>query len=91
MLAFYYYHPTCLLYLIILGLMGALGQIVIFWMISLFRQHIVPFIVTTRKIVTTLLSILFFNHSSTIWQYVGIVVTLGIVVYDFKNEIAHQK
>lgn len=65
--------------------MGAVGQMVVFWMITLFRQHIVPFIITTRKIFTTLLSILFFNHSSTIWQFIGIIVTFGIAVYDFKN------
>lgn len=91
MLTFFYYHPISLIHLIILGSLGAVGQMVIFWMIKLFRQHIVPFVVTTRKIVTTLLSILFFKHSVTYVQFIGISLTLGIVVYDFYKEINHQE
>lgn len=62
MAEFFYYHPLCFVHLIVLGTLGAFGQMVVFWMIKLFRQHVVPFVITTRKIVTTLISILFFKH-----------------------------
>lgn len=72
-----------LVHLIVLGSLGAVGQMVVFWMIKLFRQHVVPFIITTRKISTTLISILFFKHGIQVPQMIGIGVTLIIVVYDF--------
>lgn len=61
-----------------------MGQIVVYWMINHFRQHVVPFIITTRKILTVVLSIIFFKHTVTVWQMLGIVIVLATVFYDFK-------
>ena len=89
-LAFLLLHPLSLIHLFALGVLSAVGQIVVFWMIKHFRQHIVPFIITTRKITTTLLSILFFHHSMESIQYLGIFITIAVVVFDFYRELQHQ-
>lgn len=62
MIIFFWEHPICLAHMIVLATMGSVGQMLVFWMIKLFRQHIVPFIITTRKIATVLISIVFFDH-----------------------------
>lgn len=70
--------------MLVLSTTGAAGQIVVYWMISHFRQHVVPFIITTRKILTVVLSILFFKHTVTIPQILGIIVVFATVFYDFR-------
>ena len=62
MAKFFYSSPWCLVNLLMLGSSGAVGQMVVYWMIKLFRQHIVPFTITTRKLGTVLISIIFFKH-----------------------------
>lgn len=48
--------------MLILGISGGIGQIVVYWMITNFKQHVVPFIITTRKLFTVAISIVFFKH-----------------------------
>ena len=86
-LKFFYFHPWCLIHLILLGTMGSFGQMVVYWMIKLFKQHIVPFTITTRKLATVLISILFFGHSTTFFQFLGIIIVFIVVITDFAYEI----
>jgi drug/metabolite transporter (DMT)-like permease len=72
----------------VLSLTGALGQIVVYWMINNFKQHVVPFIVTTRKIFTLVISICFYKHESTSYQIFGIFIIFAAVVYGFLDEIS---
>jgi hypothetical protein len=88
---FFYEHPLCFMHMIVLGSLGSIGQMVVFWMIKLFKQHIVPFTITTRKLVTVVISIAFFGHSTTLLQIVGIVVVFAAVVADFTHEILTHK
>lgn len=91
MFQFFVKYPECLGQLVLLGTLGAAGQVVVFWLVKLFRQHIVPFIITTRKLVTTLISVFIFHHGITSVQLLGVAITFLIVLYDFKKEISHQK
>lgn len=84
-------HPISLLHMLALGLMGCFGQIVVYWMISHFKQHVVPFIITTRKLFTVIISILYFHHESTIQQNVSLIFIFFIVLFDFYLEITVKK
>jgi uncharacterized membrane protein len=54
-------------------------------MIKSFKQHIVPFIITTRKVFTVCISLIFYNHKTHLGQIIGILIVLGVVVYEFAN------
>ena len=87
MVDFFWSHPLCLIHMIALALLGSMGQMIVYWMIKLFKQHIVPFTITTRKLATVLISILFFGHSTTLWQFLGIIIVFMVVAVDFGSEI----
>lgn len=59
------------------------GQIFVYRMIKQFKQHIVPFVVTTRKIITVGFSLLYFHHQSSLGQVVGIILVFCITTYEF--------
>jgi UDP-galactose transporter B1 len=62
---FFFYciqHPQFLYDLLILSLSAFVGQLFVYRMIKEFKQHMVPFVITTRKIFTVGLSIVYFHH-----------------------------
>ena len=65
-----------------------IGQIFIYRMIKMFKQHIVPFVVTTRKIITVGVSIVYYHHETSIGQVLSIVVVLGVTAYEFLGNIS---
>lgn len=56
-------------------------------MIKQFKQHIVPFVITTRKILTIFISILYYHHATTWMQIVGVNVVFLTVIYEFASEL----
>lgn len=56
-------------------------------MIKQFKQHIVPFVITTRKILTIFISILYYHHPTTWLQIVGVIVVFLTVIYEFASEL----
>lgn len=87
---FFYEHPICFVHLIILGSMGSVGQMIVYWMIKLFKQHIVPFTITTRKLATVLISIIFFGHQTKLIQFMGIIIVFLAVIADFTYELVTE-
>ena len=72
--AFSVKHPQIIQDMGILSLVSAIGQVFIYRMIKQFKQHIVPFVITTRKIFTVVISIVLFGHKTTMLQVFGIVL-----------------
>jgi len=60
-------------------------------MIKQFKQHIVPFVVTTRKIITVGFSLIYFNHSSSLGQVIGIALVFLITTYEFLSEMLKEE
>jgi UDP-galactose transporter B1 len=71
------------MHMLALSITGAIGQMFVYWMINYFRQHVVPFVITTRKLLTVGISIIYFNHEVTFMQIIGIILVFGIICYDF--------
>lgn len=84
-------HHDLLVDLLLMGLLSFVGQIFVYYLQSIFKQHIVPLIVGTRKIFTVGLSILYFNHNISPMQLVGLIIVLGISLYEFKTESETSK
>ena len=74
-------HHMFLIHMIIMGILAVSGQMFVYRMIKQFKQHFVPFVITTRKIFTVALSIVFYNHKTNFMQVMGIVIVFGIVAY----------
>ena len=60
--------------LIVWTLLSVIGQFFVYRMIKHFKQHIVPFVISTRKIFTVLLSIIFYQHATYWVQILGIFI-----------------
>jgi len=56
-------------------------------MIKLFKQHIVPFVITTRKLLTVVISVIWFNHKTSPIQLLGMFVVFLSVVWEFATEV----
>lgn len=69
------------------GILSFIGQVFIYRLVKQFKQHIVPFVITTRKIFTVVLSIMYYNHEYTYWQVMGIIIVFGASSYEFLSEI----
>jgi len=55
-------HPLFILHLLSMAGLAFIGHIFIYKMIKEFRQHIVPFVITTRKIISVGISMVYFHH-----------------------------
>jgi len=60
-------------------------------MIKQFKQHIVPFVITTRKIFTVVISIIFYGHETSNLQYLAIVLIFVTTSYEYLSEIYGHK
>jgi uncharacterized membrane protein len=78
---FTFSHRLFAFHLISLSLLSAIGQFVVYTLIKLFKQHIVPFIITLRKILTIALSIIYYSHKTSLIQLFGMLLVFFGVVY----------
>ena len=80
---FMYHHQRMLIDNILIGVLSFLGQIFIYRLVKQFKQHIVPFIITTRKIFTIALSIAYYGHQYNSQQVVGVLIVFSASFYEF--------
>jgi UDP-galactose transporter B1 len=72
-------HPTVIKDLVLLAILGTIGQIFIFYTIANFSPLILSIVTTTRKFFTVLASIVLYHHHMTTFQWLSIVlVFLGV-------------
>ena len=91
MLSYMWHHCRLTLYIVLMGLAATAGQMFVYRMIKQFKQHFVPFVITTRKILTVGLSILWFGHPTSIGQALGVLIVLVLVTYEFSSELMEEK
>lgn len=87
-------HPEVQMDLLYFSVLNAVGQLVIYQMIKLFKQHIVPFVIATRKCVTVVVNIVHFGHTVNQKQIVGIVLVFSAImleVYENYQEKAKKE
>lgn len=82
-----FYHPMFAIHLLGMSLLSCLGQFFVYRMIKQFKQHIVPFVITTRKIFTIFISIFYYSHETTSIQLVGVLIVFMTVIYEFASEL----
>jgi len=87
---FSWYHPLFLVHLLSMSILAFIGHIFIYNMIKEFKQHIVPFVITTRKIISVGISMIYFRHASSLLQVVGILLVFGATLAEFLTEIMNS-
>lgn len=73
------------------SILTSIGQMFVYRMIKQFKQHIVPFVITTRKIFTVVISIVFYNHPTTMMQIIAIIIVFASASYEYLSEIYGEK
>lgn len=91
MLVFIATHQKFLVHMLIMGFLSTIGQMFVYYMIKQFKQHFVPFVITTRKIFTVGLSIVVYGHDTNMWQIIGLFLVFGVVTYEFVSELMGEK
>ena len=66
------------------------GQIFVYRMIKQFKQHIVPFVVTLRKVLSVIVSIVFYKHSTSFLQIVGMLIIFAATFFEFASEVRQE-
>ena len=77
--------------IILMGVLNTTGQIFVYRMIKQFKQHFPPFVITTRKIFTVGLSLIWFNHETNIIQITGVILVFAMVTYEFVSELVNEQ
>lgn len=90
MISFAQRHPALIYDIIELSILSTLGQIFVYRMIKQFKQHIVPFVITTRKIFTVVISILFYNHETTFLQIAAIILVFFTASFEYLSELYYS-
>lgn len=87
---YFYYNQKCLWHFVFYGILSSMGELVIYWLLTIFRNNVVPFIVSTRKITTVLLSVIFFTHHLSIVQMGAVLLMYVTMVCNFFKEVTAQ-
>ncbi|KXT08870.1 hypothetical protein AC579_6761 [Pseudocercospora musae] len=75
--AFIQQHPTVGWDILGFAVCGALGQVFIFMTLSIFGSLLLVTVTVTRKMLTMILSVLWFGHSLTRMQWLGVGLVFG--------------
>lgn len=79
---FWYIHHDVFLHCLCYVVCGSLGHIFIFGLISSFSQLVTPLVLALRKIISVIISVLWFRHDLNIYQYLGVLLVFSGAIYE---------
>ncbi len=84
-------YPAVLYDIILFGICGAFGQLFIFYTLEHFGSLVLVTVTVTRKMLSMLLSVIWFNHKLGLGQWVGIICVFGGVGSEAYLKYKQQK
>lgn len=87
---FIVFHPGFAAQLLGHAIIAAIGQLYVYKVIKQFKQHILPFVRASRKVLTVGVSILFYGHETNLMQVTGICLVLSTIFYEFYLSISED-
>ncbi len=63
------------------SLILAVGQVFVYKLILLYKQHIAPLVIASRKLITILVSLFVYNEYTNYLQLIGILILTIILIY----------
>ena len=70
---------------VVIAITSATGQLFIYYTIRKFGPVVFTIIMTTRQMISMILSTIVFGHSLGVWSYVGAVVVFGAIFYRIRR------
>ena len=80
------HNPTALYYNIITSITSTTGQMAIYYTIKKFGPIVFTVIMTTRQMLSIIISNYYFSHPMTAQSYVGCLIVFGAIAYSIYNK-----
>ena len=88
---FYIYHPAIITHSLIMGVTAGVGQTIIFYTIQNFGAVIFATVMTTRMVISVLISIWYYEHPMTVQGIVGMIITFCALFYQVYDKSVSKK
>ncbi len=85
------YNPNALYYNIITAVCSTTGQFAIFYTIKRFGPDVFTVIMTTRQMLSIVVSNYLFNHSMSLQSYTGATIVFGVISYSIFRRIRDKR
>ena len=85
------YNPKALYYNIITAICSTTGQFAIFYTIKRFGPDVFTVIMTTRQMLSIVVSNYLFNHTMAAQSYVGAAIVFGVISYSIYRKIKDKQ
>lgn len=80
-------NPQALMYNIITAITSATGQFFIFYTIKEFGPIVFTVIMTTRQMLSMVISSVLFKHHMSLFSYLGAAMVFGTVIYSIRRKL----
>mmetsp|Transcript_6096 Transcript_6096/g.9203 ORF Transcript_6096/g.9203 Transcript_6096/m.9203 type:complete len:367 (-) Transcript_6096:259-1359(-) len=87
---FLYINPTAVIYNVITAITSATGQFFIFYTIKEFGPIVFTVIMTTRQMLSMVLSSFIFGHKMSIFSYLGTAFVFGAVFHSVRRQMKNK-
>ena len=91
MVKFLYYNKKCFWHLIAFSILSSAGELIVYWLIRIFQGGVVPFVVSTRKMNSVLLSLVIFSHRLGLLQIIAVILAYAVTMIDFLKDITARE
>lgn len=88
---FLYYNKKCFWHLIAFSILSSTGELIVYWLIRIFQGGVVPFVVSTRKMNSVLLSLVIFSHRLGLLQIIAVILAYAVTMIDFLKDITARE
>lgn len=85
------YNPTALYYNIITAICSTTGQFAIFYTIKRFGPDVFTVIMTTRQMLSIVVSNYLFNHTMSLQSYVGASIVFTVIGYSIYRKVREKQ
>lgn len=88
---FFYYNPMSLWYNVLTAVTSTTGQIAIFYTIKKFGPIVFTVIMTTRQMLSIVISTILFGHSLSYQSYIGALFVFAAIFHSIRRQLEEQK
>lgn len=85
------YNPSALYYNIITAVCSTTGQFAIFYTIKRFGPDVFTVIMTTRQMLSIVVSNYLFNHAMSLQSYTGAAIVFSVISYSIFRKIRDKQ
>jgi len=88
---FFYYNPMSLWYNVLTAITSTTGQIAIFYTIKKFGPIVFTVIMTTRQMLSIVISTILFGHTLNYQSYIGAILVFAAIFHSIRRQLNEKK